>query len=55
MLFLKQVFDHLRLLLTTVKMAPYAGDHVGFDGPSALAQGVGLDVLVEQFVGVQFR
>src|SRR5881392_247821 len=53
MLFLKQVLDKRRLLLAPMQMATDGGDHLGSVGWPALAQGVGLDVLVEQFIGVK--
>ena len=53
MLFLKQVLDKRRLLLAPMQMAADGGDHLGSVGWPALAQGVGLDVLVEQFIGVE--
>src|SRR3954451_7391006 len=53
MLFLKQVLDKCRLLLAPMQMAAHGGDHLGSVGWSALAHGVGLDVLVEQFIGVK--
>ena len=53
MLFFKQVLDKRRLLLAPMQMAAHGGDHFGSVGWSALAQGVGLDVLVEQLIGVK--
>jgi hypothetical protein len=53
MLFLKEVLDKRRLLLAPMQMAAHGGDHLDSVGWSALAQGVGLDVLVEQFIGVK--
>ena len=55
MFFLKQIPDDMRLLLTTMKMTAQAGDYLRFVGRSALAQGVGLGILIEQFIRVQFR
>ena len=55
MLFLKQVSDHLRLLLPAVEMAAQAGDHLCLVGGPTLSQGVGFDVLAEQFAGVELR
>ena len=55
MLFLKQVPDDMGLLLPTMEMTAQAGDHLRLIGRATLAQGVGLDVLVEQFVRIQFR
>ena len=40
---------------TTMQVAAQAGDHFRLVGRLARAQGVGLDVLVEQYVRVQFR
>ena len=48
MLFLKQVPDDMRLLLSAVKMATQAGHHLRLVGWPTLAQGVRLDVLVER-------
>ena len=53
MLFLEQVLDKRRLLLAPMQMAADGGDHLGSVGWPALAHGVGLDVLVEQFIGVK--
>src|SRR3954465_14093412 len=53
MLFFKQVLDKRGLLLSPMQMATHGGDHLGSVSWSALAQGVGLDVLVEQFIGVK--
>ena len=53
MLFAEQVSDHARLLLPTVQMATDSRHHLDFGGWTALAQCVGLDVLIEQLVGVQ--
>src|SRR3954470_4991768 len=53
MLFLKEVLDKRRLLLAPMQMAAHGGDHLGSVGWSALAHGVGLDALVEQFIGVK--
>lgn len=55
MLFLKQVADHMRLLLSAVEMTTHTGHHLRLVGRSALAQGIGLDVLIEQLVRVQLR
>ncbi len=54
MFFLKQILDHMRLLLSAVKMATQAGHHLRFVGWPALSQGVSLDVLIEQLIRVQF-
>ena len=53
MFFLEQVLDKRRLLLAPMQMAADGGDHLGSVGWPALAQGVGLDVLVEQLIGVK--
>ena len=53
MLFEDQVSDHSRLLLASMQMAAHDGDHLGLVGRSALAQGIGLDILIEQLVRVQ--
>ena len=55
MFFEEQVSDHSGLLLTTMQMAAHGGDHLGLVGRSALAQGIGLYILIEQLVRVQFR
>ena len=53
MLFAEQISDHARLLLPTMQMAADSRHHLDFGGWTALAQCVGLDILIEQFVGVQ--
>ena len=55
MLFLEQPADQGRLLLATVQMAANPGHQLGAIGRSALSEGVGLDVLVEQLVGIELR
>lgn len=55
MLLTKQVGDHPRLLLASIQMAAYNGDVFGPVGRPTLAEPVGLDVLIQQFIGVQFR
>ena len=55
MLFAEQVSDHARLLLPTVQMATDSRHHLDFGGWTALAQCVGLDVLIEQLVGGSTR
>ena len=54
MLFEEQVSDHSGLLLATRQMAARGGDYLGLIGRSALAQGSGLRILIEQLVRVQF-
>ncbi|MEO6025118.1 MAG: hypothetical protein ABIP64_18820 [Burkholderiales bacterium] len=44
----------MRLLVATMQMALNTGDQFRLVGGAALAQGVGLNVLVEQFVPVSF-
>jgi len=51
----KQVNDHLQLLLAPIQMAAHDGHEFGTVGRLALAEPVGLDVLIQQFIGVQFR
>lgn len=53
--FTKEVFDHLWLLLSTVQMTAHGGDHLRLVPRAALAQGIGLHILVEQLVRVQLR
>ena len=55
MFFLEQVLDKRRLLLAPMQMAAQGGHHLSSVGRSALAQGVGLDVLVEQLIGIKLR
>jgi hypothetical protein len=50
MLFLKQVPDGMRLLLAAMEMTAQAGDHLRLIGRATIAQGGGLNVLVEQFI-----
>ena len=54
MLFEGQVFDHSGLLLATMQMPAHGGDHLGLVGRPALTQGIGLHILIEQLVRVQF-
>lgn len=54
MLFEEQVSDHSGLLLATMRVAAHGGDHLGLVGRPALAQGIGLHILIEQFVRAQF-
>src|SRR5882762_152741 len=54
MLFEEQVSDYPGLLLATMQMAAHGGDHLDLVGRSALAQGIGLHILIEQLVRVQF-
>jgi hypothetical protein len=44
-----------RLFLASVKVASNGTHQLEFAGRAALAQRVGLDVLVEQLVGVELR
>lgn len=55
MLLMKQVLDHLRLFLAPIQMAAHGGHEFGPIGRPAFAEPVGLDVLIQQFIGVQFR
>jgi len=55
MFFLEQVFEKRRLLLAPMQMAAQGGHHLSSVGRSALAQGVYLDVLVEQLIGIKPR
>ena len=54
MLFEEQVSDHLGLFLAAMQMAAHGGDHLGLVGRPVLAQGIGLHILIEQLVRVQF-
>ena len=54
MFFEKQISDHSRLLLSPMQMAAHRGDHLGPVDRTALAQGIGLHILIEQFIRVQF-
>ena len=53
MFFLEQVANHVRLLLSTMQVASDVPDHFLFAGRTALAQRVGLHVLIQQLVRVQ--
>src|SRR5579863_5709748 len=55
MILTKQVSDDLRLLLPSMQMAAYASHEFCPVGRPALAEPVGLDVLVQQLVGIQLR
>ena len=55
MFFAKQVGDHLRLFLAPIHMAAHDGQEFGPVGWSALAEPVGLDVLVQELVRIEFR
>src|SRR5258706_2260328 len=52
MRFAEQVANDVRLLLPTVKMRSHSADELGLVGRTALAQRVGIDILVEQLVGL---
>lgn len=54
MLFLKRMSNDMRPPLTAVEMAAQAGNHFSLVGRPTHPQNVGLDVLVEELVGVQF-
>lgn len=47
MLLAKQVGDHLRLLLAPIHMAAHNGQEFGSIGRPALAEPVGLDILIQ--------
>jgi hypothetical protein len=53
MLFLEQVANHVRLLLSTMQVTPDIPDHFRLAGRSALAERVGLHVLIQQLVRIQ--
>ena len=53
MLLTEEVANDRRLLLTPVQMRAHVGDEFGLVGRAALAQRIGLDVLVKQFVGIE--
>ena len=55
MFFLKEILDKCGLFLTPMQMTTHGSDHLDAVGRSALAQGVGLDILIEQLVRVQLR
>ena len=55
MLLLKQIPDHLRLLLAPMQVAAHGIQEFGLVGWPALAETVGLDVLAEKLIGVEFR
>lgn len=50
----KQIADELRLFLAPMQMTAHGGQEFGPVGGPALPEPVGLDVLVEQFVRVEF-
>ncbi|KVQ25468.1 hypothetical protein WK00_23250 [Burkholderia ubonensis] len=54
MLFLEQIANHVRLFLRAMQVPADRADHVRLAGRSALAQRIRLDVLIEQFVRIQF-
>jgi hypothetical protein len=47
--------DKLRLALRAVQIGAHASDHLDLVGGALAAEGVALDVLVEELVGVQLR
>ena len=53
--FAEQVADHLGLFLSPMKMATHGGDHLRLVPGPTLSQRIGLHVLVEEFIGVEFR
>lgn len=54
MLFLKLILDDARLLLPAIEVTPHRAHHRGAIPWATLPEGVGLDVLVEQLIGIQF-
>ncbi len=55
MLLLKQILDHLRLLLTPMQMTAHGTHEFSPVSRPALAETIGLDILVEEFVRVKLR
>ena len=55
MLFLEQVPDDMRLLLSAGSVATNPGHQFSAIGRATLAEAIGFDVLVEEFIGVELR
>ena len=55
MLLAEQVADDVGLLLPAVEMRAHSAEELGLVGRAALAQRVGLDILVEQLIRVDLR
>ncbi|MFN8860521.1 MAG: hypothetical protein ACK5ZR_09430 [Gemmatimonadaceae bacterium] len=55
MTFLEEVANDVGLLLSPMELPADRGQHVGASLWATLPQGVGIDVLVEQFIGMEFR
>ena len=53
MLFLKELFDHLGLFLSTIEMAAHGFEEFGPVSWPASAQPVGFDVLVQEFIRIE--
>ena len=53
-LLFKQVFDHLRLLLSPKEMASDRRHHLVAGAGSTLAERIGFHILIQQLVGVEF-
>lgn len=53
MFFLEQIADDRGLLLPAVQVAAHGLDHFALVGRAALAQRIGLDILIEQLVRVE--
>jgi hypothetical protein len=53
--FLEEVANDVGLLLSPMELPADRGQHVGASLWATLPQGVGIDVLVEQFIGMEFR
>ena len=51
--FLKQVTNELRLLLSTMEMATDRGHHLGAIPRPTFPEGIRLDILIEQLVGIE--
>ena len=51
--FLEQIADDRGLLLPAVQVAAHGPDHFALVGRPALAQRIGLDVLIEQLVWIE--
>ena len=55
MLFLKEILYHLGLTLPSTQVAANTRHHLGPVVRAAFSKAIGLHVLVEQFIGVEFR
>ena len=55
MFFLKEIADDLRLSLAAVQVTAHAGHHLRAVARTGFPQGIGFDILVEQFVWIELR